>query len=249
MPETLNSISIFFPALNDEATIEKLVVDALTLLESLTSDHEVIVVNDGSTDSTGAILDELASESQNVKVVHHPTNLGYGAALQTGFRSASKDFIFYTDGDGQYDVKELALLLPSMIDGVDVVNGYKIKRSDSLRRKLSGALYTMMSRVFFRLPIRDVDCDFRLLRRAAIHRISLTASSGAICVELVHKLTSIGCIFREAPVHHYPRIHGKSQFFTPRRIARTLFDFLVLWWSLVISTRFAFKPRPAEDSS
>jgi len=130
MPQNLDSISIFFPALNDEATIGKLVVDAVALLESLTSDYEVIVVNDGSTDSTGAILDKLAGDSQNIKVVHHPTNLGYGGALQTGFRSATKDLIFYTDGDGQYDVKEMARLLPSMIDGVDVVNGYKIKRSD-----------------------------------------------------------------------------------------------------------------------
>lgn len=248
MPQTLDSISIFFPALNDEATIGKLVVDALALLETLTSDYEVIVVNDGSTDATGAILDSLASESQNVKIVHHPTNLGYGGALQTGFRSASKDLIFYTDGDGQYDVKELALLLPAMVEGVDVVNGYKIKRSDDFSRKLSGAMYTMISRVFFRLPIRDVDCDFRLVRRAAIQKISLTASSGAICVELVHKLTSAGCVFREVGVHHYPRTHGKSQFFTPRRIARTLLDFFVLWWGLVIFRRLAFKPRPAEDS-
>jgi len=248
MPQNLDSISIFFPALNDEATIGKLVVDAVALLESLTSDYEVIVINDGSTDSTGAILDKLAGASQNIKVVHHPTNLGYGGALQTGFRSATKDLIFYTDGDGQYDVKEMEKLLPSMIEGVDVVNGYKIKRSDGFRRKLSGAMYTMISRIFFRLPIRDVDCDFRLLRRAAIQKISLTASSGAICVELVHKLTSAGSVFREVPVHHYPRTHGKSQFFTPGRIVRTLFYFFVLWWSLVISRRWAFKPRPAEDS-
>jgi len=247
MPQDRDSISVFFPALNDEATIGKLVVDALTLLKSVTSDYEVIVVNDGSTDSTGAILDELACRFPNFRVVHHQTNRGYGGALQTGFQTAGKNLIFYTDGDGQYDVNELALLLPSMTDEVDVVNGYKIKRHDSRGRIVPGAIYNMISRLVFRLPVRDVDCDFRLIRRAAIQRISLAASSGAICVELVYKLKLAGCLFREVAVHHYPRLHGKSQFLTVRRVTRTLFDFIVLWWSLVISRHLAFsKPRPAE---
>lgn len=248
MPQNCDSITVFFPALNDEATIGKLVIDALTLLKSVTGDYEVIVINDGSTDATGAILDQLASNSGNIKVVHHPVNLGYGGALRTGFRSASKNLIFYTDGDGQYDAKEMSLLLPLMTDGVDVVNGYKIKRQDDRHRAVTGALYSALSRLFFRLPIRDVDCDFRLIRRAAMQRISLTASSGAICVELVHKLSSAGCIFREVPVHHYPRIHGRSQFFTARGVARTLFDFVVLWWSLVILKHLAFSKPRAERS-
>src|SRR5437588_590332 len=200
------SISVFLPAFNDEATIGKLVSEALVLLKSLTGDYEVIVINDGSSDATAGVLDELADASAHIRIIHHPRNLGYGAALRTGFSNAGKDLIFYTDGDGQYDVKELALLLPSMTDGVDVVNGYKIKRHDSRGRIVPGAIYNMISRLVFRLPVRDVDCDFRLIRRAAIQRISLAASSGAICVELVYKLKLAGCLFREVAVHHYPRL-------------------------------------------
>lgn len=247
MPLNPASISVFLPAFNDEAAIGELVSEALILLKSLTNDYEVIVINDGSTDSTAAVLDELAIDSEHIRIIHHPSNLGYGAALRTGFSNAGKDLIFYTDGDGQYDVKELALLLPLMTDEVDVVNGYKIKRQDDRYRAVSGAIYKTLARWFFRLPIRDVDCDFRLIRRRALQRISLSASSGAICVELVHKLAAAGCTFREVPVHHYERPHGRSQFFTPRRIAHTVLEFFALWWNVVVSGYFVFgKARPAK---
>src|SRR5207302_9300126 len=232
------SISVFLPAFNDEATIGKLVSEALVLLKALTGDYEVIVINDGSSDATAGVLDELADASAHIRIIHHPSNLGYGAALRTGFSNARKDLIFYTDGDGQYDVRELVLLLPLMTDNVDVVNGYKIKRQDDRYRAVSGAIYNALARWFFWLPVRDVDCDFRLVRRRALQRISLSASSGAICVELVHKLASAGCVFREVPVNHYERAHGRSQFFTPRRIAHTLYEFFALWWNVVVSRCF-----------
>jgi len=229
------SISVFFPAFNDRETIGALAEKALAVLPLLTDDYEVLLIDDGSTDETGKVADELARNLKHVRVIHHQHNQGYGAALRTGFSNATKDLIFYTDGDAQYDVSELALLVPLMTDGVDVVNGYKIERGDNYGRKASGAVYNRVSRFIFRLPISDVDCDFRLLRRSAIDRISLGLSSGAICVELVRKLASAGCTFREVPVHHYPRPHGTSQFFTPRRVARTLFDFCVLWLGLSLS--------------
>jgi glycosyltransferase involved in cell wall biosynthesis len=230
-----SSISVFLPAFNDEKTIGKLVGDALSLLPSLTDDYEVIVINDGSTDATGAVLAETVRTASHVKVIQHPRNQGYGAALRSGFKAARKDLIFYTDGDAQYDVKELALLLPLMADEVDVVNGYKIQRQDDRHRAVSGALYNRLARLFFRVPIRDVDCDFRLIRRSALQRVSLNSRSGAICVELVHKLAATGCTFREVPVHHYERPYGRSQFFRPRRIAHTLFQFFGLWWKEVVS--------------
>jgi glycosyltransferase involved in cell wall biosynthesis len=224
-----NSISVFFPVFNDQATIGDLVKDALCVLPSFTDDFEVILVDDGSTDDSGAIAEELARASQHVKVIHHAHNQGYGAALRTGFQNATRDLIFYTDGDGQYDVHELALLVPLMTEGVDVVNGYKIKRQDNRYRKASGAVYNKLARYLFRLPIRDVDCDFRLIRRSAMERAPLVKSSGAVCVELVRKLSVAGCVFKEVPVHHYPRRHGKSQFFTPLRVGHTIFDFCVIW--------------------
>jgi glycosyltransferase involved in cell wall biosynthesis len=235
-PQKRESITVFFPVFNDRETIEALTEKALTVLPTLTDDYEVLLINDGSEDASASVADELARRLKHVRVIHHSRNLGYGAALRTGFSNGSKELIFYTDGDGQYDVNELALLVPLMSAGVDVVNGYKIERQDSRGRQASGALYNRLAHFIFRLPIRDVDCDFRLVRRSAIDRISLELSSGAICVELVRKLSSAGCTFREVPVHHYPRSHGKSQFFTPRRVARTLFDFFALWLSLSLSS-------------
>jgi glycosyltransferase involved in cell wall biosynthesis len=239
----IGSISLFLPAFNDEATIGRLVRDSSALLESLTDDYEIIVVNDGSVDGTGPALDDLAQELPKLQVVHHDRNEGYGRALRSGFQHAGKDLIFYTDGDGQYDVRELATLLPLMTDAVDVVNGYKTSRADTWRRKASGAVYNWLAQLLFQIPIRDVDCDFRLLRRSAVKRIELGTSSGAICVEMVHRLHAAGSVFAEAPVHHYQRRHGRSQFFTAGRVARTVLDFGLLWWKLVAMRRFAASPH------
>ena len=222
-------ISVFFPAYNDEASIAGLVGEALALLPSLTDDFEVIVVDDGSTDGTAAVLDGLSRADSRVRVIHHEANRGYGGALRTGFASATKDLVFYTDGDGQYDVRELLLLRPLLVEGVDIVNGYKVQRADSWQRKAIGAAYNGLAHLLFSIPIRDVDCDFRLLRRRAVEQLELVSSSGSICVELVHKLQRSGCVFAEVPVRHRPRVHGRSQFFTFRRVARTALDLLSLW--------------------
>ena len=223
------SLSVFFPAFNDAASIGALVRDALALLPRLADDYEVIVVNDGSTDGTARVLEELARKDSRVRVVQHETNRGYGAALRTGFSSASKELVFYTDGDGQYDVRELGRLWPLLKEGVDIVNGYKIQRADGWQRKALGAAYNGLAHLLFSIPIRDVDCDFRLLRRRAVERVELVSSSGSICVELVHKLHRAGCVFAEVPVRHRPRVHGRSQFFTLRRVGRTALDLLSLW--------------------
>ncbi|HEX5704831.1 MAG TPA: glycosyltransferase family 2 protein [Pyrinomonadaceae bacterium] len=237
-----NSITIFFPAFNDAQSIAPLVRNALAVLPALASDYEVIVINDGSEDDTASVLEELARSEPRVKVVHHERNMGYGAALRTGFSQASKDLVFYTDGDGQYDVRELASLYPLLTDGVDVINGFKKQRADDVSRKLLGGFYSRFARVLFNLPIRDVDCDFRLLRRAALQRVQLSSSSGAICIELVFKLHRAGCVFVEAEVPHYPRTHGRSQFFTLRRVMRTALDFWLLWVRLVVLNRGPKRP-------
>lgn len=232
-----HSISAFFPAFNDAGTIAGLVREALTVLATLTDDYEVIVINDGSTDETPAVLEALARAHPKVRIVHHASNQGYGGALRSGFATARKELIFYTDGDGQYDVRELAVLYPLLNDGVDVVNGFKVKRADSRKRKLVGGVYNRLVRLLFHLPIRDVDCDFRLLRRRAVIPLGFTSKSGAICVELVRKLHAAGCRFAEAPVHHYPRACGRSQFFTLRNVARMSLDISVLWLRLVVLRR------------
>lgn len=230
-------VSVFFPAYNDARSIGKLVADALEVLPALTDDYEVIVVNDGSADDTQQVLEDLTSKSARVKIVRHPTNQGYGAALRSGFRAAGKDLVFYTDGDGQYDVRELKNLFALLTDEVDVVNGYKLARGDKINRKVVGGFYNRLAHFLFALPVRDVDCDFRLIRREFLDKITLSSTSGSICVELVYRLKRAGADFREIGVNHYRRPYGKSQFFTFGRVSKTLFDFFKLWVRLVVLRR------------
>jgi len=227
-------LSVFFPAYNDSGTIASMVIRAVQAASELTPDYEVIVVNDGSVDATPEIVDELARTYPRVRVVHHANNRGYGGALQTGFRSASKELIFYTDGDAQYDPAELAALWAKMTPETDLVNGYKISRSDPLHRIFIGRLYHHIVRALFGLTIRDVDCDFRLMRRAIFERIDLEKNSGVICLEMMKKIEDAGFRIVEVPVHHYHRAFGKSQFFNFRRIAKTGVDVMRLWVALVI---------------
>ncbi len=225
-------ISAFFPAYNDGGTIASMVLSAVLVLESLTDDYEVIVVNDGSSDYTKDILDELERQYEPVRVVHHEKNRGYGGALRTGFSEASKEFVFYTDGDAQYDVRDLPGLWKVMDDGVDMVQGYKIGRSDPLHRVIIGRIYHWVANLAFGLHMKDVDCDFRLIRRSVFDTVHLKSDSGVICVEMMKKIRDGGFRISEVPVHHYHRAYGQSQFFNYRRILRVGRDLLKLWWEL-----------------
>jgi len=240
-------ISVFFPAYNDAGTIASMVVLADRTLRRLTDDYEVLVVNDGSRDHTAQVLSELETIYPRLRVIHHPVNRGYGSALRTGFANATKQWIFYTDGDAQYDVRELEGLVPLMTDDVDVVNGYKTSRSDPLHRIVIGDLYCWMVRLAFGIKIKDVDCDFRLVRRASYNRVRLCSTSGTICVEMIKSFQDAGLRFAEAPVNHYHRAYGKSQFFNFKRLFKTLRDLSSLWWRLVIMRR-AQIVHPAEEA-
>jgi len=244
-------LSVFFPAYNDSGTIASMVIRAVQAASELTLDYEVIVVDDGSSDATAAVADELARKYSNVRVIHHEKNRGYGGALQTGIRSATKELIFYTDGDAQYDPAELALLWRSLTPDADIVNGYKISRSDPLHRIIIGRLYHHIVSVMFGLKMRDVDCDFRLMRRSMFERIDLEKTSGVICLEMMKKVQDAGFRMVEVPVHHFHRVYGKSQFFNFRRIAKTGIDVMRLWYVLVIrrqhrrSAAASVAPRPS----
>jgi glycosyltransferase involved in cell wall biosynthesis len=227
-------LSVFFPAYNDSGTIASMVIRTVKAASELTPDFEIIVVDDGSADSTAEIADELARTYPQVRAVHHPINRDYGAALQTGFRSATKELIFYTDGDAQYDPAELAVLWARMTPETDLVNGYKISRSDPFHRIVIGRVYHYIVSLLFGLRLRDVDCDFRLMRRSIFETIDLEKTSGVICLEMMKKIEDAGFRIVEVPVHHYHRAFGKSQFFNVRRIAKTGVDVLRLWYELVI---------------
>ena len=234
---TRAGLSVFFPAYNDSGTIASMVIRAVQTAAALTPDYEVIVVNDGSADATPAIIDELARTYPHVRAVHHPKNRGYCGALQTGFRSATKDLIFYTDGDAQYDPAELTLLWEQLTPEADMVNGYKISRSDPFHRIVIGRIYHHIVKLLFGLTVRDVDCDFRLMRRRIFERINLEKTSGVICLEMMKKITDAGFRITEVPVHHYHRAFGKSQFFNFPRIAKTAVDVFRLWFALVVLRR------------
>jgi glycosyltransferase involved in cell wall biosynthesis len=227
-------LSIFFPAYNDSGTIASLVITALQTARGLTSDFEVIIVNDGSADATAQIADELARTYPEVKVVHHPRNRGYGGALQSGFKAATRELVFYTDGDAQYDPSEMTRLWHALDDTIDLVNGYKISRSDPFHRIVIGRIYHHTVRLLFGLQVRDVDCDFRLLRRSIFQQVLLEKNSGVICLEMMKKIQDAGFHIAEVPVHHYHRAYGKSQFFNFRRLFKTGVDVAGLWYALVV---------------
>jgi glycosyltransferase involved in cell wall biosynthesis len=231
------AVSAFFPCYNDEATITALVETVGRTLDKLGVDGEVIVVNDGSSDGSGRVLEELSSTEPKLRVVTHEHNQGYGAALISGFAAATKEWVFYTDGDGQYDPAELTALVEQARDDVDVVQGYKISRADNRFRLVIGRLYHHFVALFFRLRVRDTDCDFRLIRRSKLNEIQLRHTTGVICVELMRKLQDAGARFVEAGVHHYPRQYGRSQFFRLVPVARALWGLAQLWVEVTIRER------------
>ncbi len=234
----IKSLSFFFPCYNDKGTIGKLIDDSVETAKILgIDDFEVIVTDDGSTDGAREFLAELLQTKPFLKVIFHDKNRGYGAALKSGFARATKDWIFYTDGDGQYDVKELVLLVDALEEGVDLVNGYKIKRQDTFDRIIIGKTYQWVMKIVFLLKIYDVDCDYRLFRRAKLKEVTLKSDDGSMCVELSRRLQNAGAVIRQAPVHHFSRVYGQSQFFTFKRITKTLLTLLKLWWELVLLGR------------
>jgi len=241
----LESLTIFFPAYNDAPSLPALVEQAFAVAARVSNDFEVVVVNDGSQDDTDQVLERLAARyGPRLRVVRHAVNRGYGGAVRSGFDAAAKEFVFYTDGDGQYDVGELPKLVDAMRPGVGLVNGYKISRSDVFYRVWIGKTYLWTVRRLFRLKIRDVDCDFRLLRRSLMEGIDLECTSGPICVELVRKLQDTGWGVVEVPVRHLPRLHGRSQFFRPWNLVRSVWELGELYLRFL-----GRKPGPAPRPS
>jgi GT2 family glycosyltransferase len=237
---------VFFPCYGDATTIGGLVECVATTIDELGIDGDIVVVNDGSPDDAAEVLADAATREPRLRVVTHEHNRGYGAALRSGFAAADRDWVFYTDGDGQYDPAELAVLVAHANDDVDVVQGYKRGRGDNIARRLIGRLYHHVVALLFGLRVQDTDCDFRLIRTSVMRRVELTESSGVICVELVRKLQDAGARFVEVGVHHYPRVNGTSTFFTPTNVARTLRDLVRLRVALARQRQDARSTKPVD---
>jgi glycosyltransferase involved in cell wall biosynthesis len=235
------SLSVFFPAYNDALSLPGLLAKTFAALEAHVADYEVIVINDGSHDGTAKVLEELRRQYHPyLRVITHERNRGYGGALRSGFEGACKEFVFYTDGDGQYDPGELPRLLALVGPDTGLVNGYKRVRHDPTHRIWLGTTYNFLARILFGIRIRDIDCDYRLIRRSLLEQLHLTSTSGTICVELVRKLELTGCGVVETDVHHYAREHGRSQFFRLRSLATTLYELVRLWVRVVVLGRKAY---------
>jgi glycosyltransferase involved in cell wall biosynthesis len=224
-------LSYFFPAHNEEANLRPLVEEAMAALPALAEAWEILIVDDGSRDATPAIADELAAASPGrVRVVHHPTNLGYGAALRSGLGAARHDLVAFTDGDRQFRVADLGRLLSRLAepDNPDVVVGYRISRADPLVRTVYARLYRLANRIFFGLTVRDVDCACKLFRRAALDGLRIESGGAFFSAELLIKLRASGRTVAEVGIPHYPRTAGSPTGAKPSVVLRAVRDFWAL---------------------
>jgi len=230
-PRATNSISVFFPCYNEQDNIGRVVQQTLVVLERLSADFEVIIVDDGSADSTGRIIDEIAEKNSRVKVVHHLTNLGYGAALVSGFKASTKKLVFYTDGDGQFDINEMPSLLPLMKQ-YDIVSCFRLNRQDSLIRKINGWCWTKLVCLLFGMKIRDIDCAFKLYKREIFDNINLSSAGALIDTEILARAIRKGYTVTQKGVHHYPRTAGAQTGASLRVILRAFKELIRLRFTI-----------------
>jgi glycosyltransferase involved in cell wall biosynthesis len=220
-------LSIFFPAHNEAENIEGLVAEALAVLPTLAERFEIICVDDGSRDATQRIVDHLAAAHPEVRVVHHSVNLGYGAALRSGFAASRYELVCFLDGDRQFRVEDLGRLLERLAepDAPDVVVGYRLRRADPPIRLIYARSYRLALRLFFGLRVRDPDCACKLFRRAALDGIRLESGGAFMSAELLIKLQHKGRRIVEAGVPHYPRPAGSASGANPKVVLRAVRDF------------------------
>jgi len=230
----VSEISVVLPAFNEEANIERVAREAAQYLDTTGLDYEIIVVNDGSRDRTGEIIDRLAQELPRVHACHHPQNRGYGSALRTGFAAARKKFVFYMDGDGQFDIRELSLLLPLATDEDHIVTGYRIKRNDPFIRRLNARLFGgWLVRILLNVRVRDLNCAFKLIPRKVLEAVTLESTGALINAELYGRAVRKGFGIKEVGVHHYPRTAGTQTGAHPMVILRAFYDLFRLRQKIV----------------
>ena len=222
-----DSLSVFFPCYNEQDNIRRVYESAAKVLGHIGMDYEVILVDDGSTDQTPQIADAIADADSRVKVVHHPANLGYGAAVQSGLRAATKTLVFFTDGDGQFDLNELPPLLPLMKE-YDIVSCFRLNRQDGLLRKFYAWCWNGLVCLLFRMKFKDINCAFKLYRRRIFDDMELRSNGALINAEILARATRRRSAITQVGVHHFPRTRGRQTGAHPRvifRAFRELFKF------------------------
>jgi len=208
MPK-LEGISVFVPAYNEEANVERMVDAFRSVLPQVADDYEILIVNDGSNDKTREIADRLVKGDPSVRAVHHEKNQGYGVAVRSGIKACTKEYLFFTDGDGQFDVSQLSDLVP-LLSGYDGVIGFRLNRQDPWVRKLNAWAWNRLVRLMFGLKVRDIDCAFKLLHRSVFKDIELESSGAMISTEMLVKIKDKGYRLQEVGVLHSPRLAGKQ---------------------------------------
>lgn len=226
------SISVIFPAYNEEANVGKALTQAIQTLPKFTNDWELIVVNDGSLDRTAEVVKEFHLRlNGRLKVVHHARNRGYGAALKSGITSAKKDLIFFCDSDLQFDLKDLEKLI-QWIDSYDIVVGFRVKRQDPFYRRLNAYGWNSLVRLLLGLKVKDIDCAFKLFRQDVFHKVGIEAVGAMVNTEILAQATRYGFLIKEVPVRHYPRLNGKQTGAKIRVIAKAFLELIRLYGKL-----------------
>ncbi len=222
-----DQLTVFFPCYNEENNIQRLLQNAVSVIPALVDKYQIIIVNDGSKDGTKEVAESLAKQYKNIEVISHQVNRGYGAALRTGFLASTKSWVFYTDGDNQFDIRELEKLL-SMTNDYDIISGYRIDRKDPLIRKLNAAMFNLALFFLFGLRIKDVDCAFKLYRRELFDKIEIVSNGALVDAEVLIKAKKLGYSIGQIGVHHYPRTTGKQTGANIRVIFRAMKEILAL---------------------
>jgi glycosyltransferase involved in cell wall biosynthesis len=224
-----DGISAVLPAYNEEAALAATVAELRAVLASLGRPYEIIIVNDGSTDRTGALADGLADADPAVRVVHHPRNRGYGEALKSGFNAARLPWVFLMDADGQFDPRDLARFVAAA-ERADFVVGYRAARADPVHRACFARIWAGMMSLLLGVGVRDVDCAFKLMRRSVLDRLALEAGGAFLSAEMLAKARRLHARFAELPVRHLPRRAGASTGGSARVLLRAFAELARLWW-------------------